>query len=94
MYHLRHTRDYEALDVPIGSDKATVKKAYRNLAKVSHSPLPTHFGLQSAALCSGRPPPRTAEESTIWKSCFGDHFAELCSVTRRGIGKTHKFSAP
>jgi len=36
MYHLRHTRDYEALEVPIGSDKATIKKAYRNLAKIWH----------------------------------------------------------
>lgn len=36
MYHLRHTRDYEALGVAIGTDKAGIKKAYRGLAKVWH----------------------------------------------------------
>ena len=50
MYHLRHTRDYEALGVPIGSDKATIKKAYRNLAKVPPSPLPIHLGSHCAAV--------------------------------------------
>ena len=29
MYHLRHTRDYEALEVPIGTSKADIKTAYR-----------------------------------------------------------------
>eukprot|EP00803_Ostreobium_quekettii_P008602 evm.model.scf_931.6 EVM.evm.TU.scf_931.6 scf_931:45254-50483(-) len=32
LYHLRHTRDYEALGVPIGSSKADVKRAYKKLA--------------------------------------------------------------
>lgn len=34
LYHLRHTRDYEALGIPIGSSKAEARKAYRDLAKV------------------------------------------------------------
>ena len=29
MYHLRHTRDYEALEVPIGTSRADIKTAYR-----------------------------------------------------------------
>ena len=32
LYHLLHTRDYEALGVPIGSSKADIKKAYKKLA--------------------------------------------------------------
>ena len=34
MYHMRHTRDYEALGIPIGASKAEARKAYRDLAKV------------------------------------------------------------
>ena len=34
LYHLRHTRDYEALGIPIGASKADAKAAYRQLAKV------------------------------------------------------------
>ncbi len=33
LYHLRHTRDYEALGIPIGASKADAKAAYRQLAK-------------------------------------------------------------
>ena len=33
---MRHTRDYEALGVPIGTSKADIKAAYRKLAKVWH----------------------------------------------------------
>lgn len=29
LYHLRHARDYEALDLPMGAAKDEVKKAYR-----------------------------------------------------------------
>lgn len=36
LYHLRHTRDYEALGVPIGTTKPELKKAYRQLAKQWH----------------------------------------------------------
>eukprot|EP00884_Botryococcus_braunii_P012232 jgi/Botrbrau1/21009/Bobra.0144s0025.1 len=36
LYHLRHARDYEALGVPMGSSKADVKKAYRELAMKWH----------------------------------------------------------
>ncbi|KAK9835168.1 hypothetical protein WJX81_002811 [Elliptochloris bilobata] len=36
MYHLRHTRDYEALELPIGASRAEIKAAYRNLAKLWH----------------------------------------------------------
>jgi DnaJ-domain-containing protein 1 len=36
LYHLRHTRDYETLGVPIGTSKQDCKKAYRNLAKLWH----------------------------------------------------------
>jgi DnaJ-class molecular chaperone len=36
IYHMRHTRDYEALGVPIGTSKADIKAAYRKLAKVWH----------------------------------------------------------
>jgi hypothetical protein len=35
MYHLRHTRDYEALELPIGASKADVKKAYREVRQGS-----------------------------------------------------------
>lgn len=38
MYHLRHTRDYEALELPIGASRAEVKVAYRKLAKARRSP--------------------------------------------------------
>ena len=34
MYILRHTRDYEALELPIGASRAEVKAQYRKLAKV------------------------------------------------------------
>lgn len=37
MYHLRHTRDYEALELPIGASRAEVKVAYRKLAKARRS---------------------------------------------------------
>ena len=33
MYILRHTRDYEALELPIGASRAEVKAQYRKLAK-------------------------------------------------------------
>lgn len=36
MYYLRHARDYEALEVPVGSSKIDVKKAYRRLAMLWH----------------------------------------------------------
>ena len=36
LYHLRHTRDYEALEVPLGASKAEVKKAYKKLAMKWH----------------------------------------------------------
>jgi DnaJ-class molecular chaperone len=36
IYHLRHTRDYEALGVPIGTSKADCKAAYRKLALKWH----------------------------------------------------------
>ena len=39
MYYMRHTRDYEMLDLPVGASRAEVKAAYRKLAKVRH-PLP------------------------------------------------------
>ena len=32
MYHMRHTRDYEALGLPIGASKVDVKAAYKKLA--------------------------------------------------------------
>jgi pyruvate/2-oxoacid:ferredoxin oxidoreductase alpha subunit len=35
LYHLRHARDYEALGVPMGSSKADVKKAYREVGRSS-----------------------------------------------------------
>jgi len=35
LYHMRHTRDYEALGIPIGASKAEARKAYRDLAKVT-----------------------------------------------------------
>jgi hypothetical protein len=38
MYILRHTRDYEALELPIGASRADVKAAYRKLAKARHRP--------------------------------------------------------
>ena len=43
MYHMRHTRDYEALGIPIGASKAEARKAYRDLAKV-HSLIRTLIG--------------------------------------------------
>lgn len=36
IYHMRHTRDYEALGVPIGTSKADIKVAYRKLALKWH----------------------------------------------------------
>ena len=36
IYHMRHTRDYEALGVPIGTSKTDIKAAYRKLAKMWH----------------------------------------------------------
>jgi len=38
MYILRHTRDYEALELPIGAARADVKAAYRKLAKARRRP--------------------------------------------------------
>lgn len=38
MYILRHTRDYEALELPIGASRAEVKAAYRKLAKARRRP--------------------------------------------------------
>lgn len=34
MYYMRHTRDYEVLELPVGASRAEVKAAYRKLAKV------------------------------------------------------------
>ena len=36
MYYMRHTRDYEMLELPVGASRAEVKAAYRKLAKVCH----------------------------------------------------------
>ena len=36
IYHMRHTRDYEALGLPLGASKADVKVAYRKLALKWH----------------------------------------------------------
>ena len=36
LYHLRHTHDYEALELPLGASKADAKAAYRRLAKIWH----------------------------------------------------------
>ncbi|KDD71550.1 hypothetical protein H632_c4813p0, partial [Helicosporidium sp. ATCC 50920] len=32
IYHLRHTKNYAALEVPLGASKADIKVAYRKLA--------------------------------------------------------------
>lgn len=36
LYHMRHTHDYEELELPLGASKADVKKAFRTLAKKWH----------------------------------------------------------
>ncbi|KAA6420182.1 MAG: subfamily B member 6 [Trebouxia sp. A1-2] len=36
LYHMRHTHDYEELELPLGASKADVKKAFRMLAKKWH----------------------------------------------------------
>lgn len=36
LYHLRHTRDYETLGLPLGASKADARHAYRQMAKVWH----------------------------------------------------------
>ena len=36
IYHMRHTRDYETLEVPIGTPKSELKEAFRKLAKKWH----------------------------------------------------------
>ena len=36
IYHLRHARDYEALELPLGASKADVKVAFRKLALKWH----------------------------------------------------------
>lgn len=36
LYHLRHSKDYEALGVPLGTSKADVKAAFRKLALIWH----------------------------------------------------------
>ena len=36
LYHMRHTKDYEALELAPGSTKSEVKKAYRRLAMLWH----------------------------------------------------------
>lgn len=36
IYHMRHARDYEALELPLGASKVEVKKAYRKLAVKWH----------------------------------------------------------
>ena len=36
LYHLRHSKDYEALGVPLGTSKADVKVAFRKLALIWH----------------------------------------------------------
>lgn len=50
LYHLRHTRDYEALGIPIGASKAEARKAYRDLAKVRLRQPAGLRALQSARL--------------------------------------------
>ena len=36
LYHLRHTHDYEMLEVPVGTSKADCRRAFRQLAKLWH----------------------------------------------------------
>ena len=36
MYHLRHAKDDEALELPMGASKADAKKAFRRLALKWH----------------------------------------------------------
>lgn len=36
LYHLRHAKDYEILEVAVGASKADVKKAYRKMAVAWH----------------------------------------------------------
>lgn len=36
LYHMRHTKNYEALELAPGSTKSEVKKAYRRLAMLWH----------------------------------------------------------
>ena len=36
IYHLRHARDYEALELPLGASKSDVKAAFRKLALKWH----------------------------------------------------------
>jgi hypothetical protein len=36
VYHLRHAKDYEALELPMGASKADAKKAFRRLALKWH----------------------------------------------------------
>jgi len=36
IYHLRHSRDYEVLDLPLGASKADIKVAFRKLALKWH----------------------------------------------------------
>ena len=43
LYHLRHTIDYEALDVPIGASKA--RPSHLNLHKPSHLTVPSRCSL-------------------------------------------------
>ena len=42
MYYMRHTRDYETLELPVGASRADVKAAYRKLAKVRHQAAHPH----------------------------------------------------
>ena len=42
MYYMRHTRDYETLELPVGASRADVKAAYRKLAKVHGQTLYPH----------------------------------------------------
>eukprot|EP00798_Chlamydomonas_sp_ICE-L_P024302 gene24301-9905_t len=36
LYHLRHSKDYDILELPMGASKADIKKAYRKLAMIWH----------------------------------------------------------
>ena len=58
MYYMRHTRDYETLELPVGASRADVKAAYRKLAKVHCQMVYPHVEGHSVSrkmLCSSVP---------------------------------------
>lgn len=66
MYHMRHTRDYDALGVPIGASKADVKAAYKKLAGEGLAELEDGFACRGKQAMLPRKPVALASQQHGW----------------------------